>query len=97
MNTAVILVCMGMCMWWQYQFAYSPVAHLSTWVVTAVDAGTQVGDWEEALEKYKASREEAAALANSQAAVMENRAMSLAEGQSAPFLAMSCLGHIWRP
>ncbi|DBA81613.1 hypothetical protein WJX77_010729 [Trebouxia sp. C0004] len=40
----------------------------------------KVGDWQEALEKYNASREEAAALANSQAVVMENRAMSLAEG-----------------
>ncbi len=49
-----------------------------------------MGDWEEALEKYNASREEAAALANSQAAVMETRAMSLAEGQSAPFLAITC-------
>ncbi|KAA6426844.1 MAG: adenylate guanylate cyclase [Trebouxia sp. A1-2] len=40
----------------------------------------KAGDWEQALEKYNASREEAAALATSQAAVMENRAMSLAEG-----------------
>ena len=58
----------------------------------------QVGDWEEALAKYNASREEAAALANSQATVMENRAMSLAEGQSAPFLAITChhgSNHIW--
>ena len=58
----------------------------------------QVGDWEEALAKYNASREEAAALANSQAMVMENRAMSLAEGQSAPFLGITChhgSHHIW--
>ena len=42
---------------------------------------TQVGDWEEALTKFKASQaEETLALANKEASI-ENRAMSLAEGQ----------------
>lgn len=43
-------------------------------------AGMQVGDWEEALEKFKASQEESLAVASAQAAALENRAMSLAEG-----------------
>lgn len=41
----------------------------------------QVGDWEEALTKFKASQaEESLASANKEAAI-ENRATSLAEGQ----------------
>ena len=40
----------------------------------------QVGDWEEALAKFKASQaEESLALANKEVSI-ENRAMSLAEG-----------------
>lgn len=43
-------------------------------------AAMQVGDWEQALAKFKASQaEESLALANKEAAI-ENRAMSLAEG-----------------
>lgn len=41
----------------------------------------QVGDWEEALTKFKVSQaEESLALANAKEASIENRAMSLAEG-----------------
>ena len=82
---------MGMCIMWWCPVADSLVTYLSKWVVKLLVL-EQAGDWEQALEKYNASREEAAALATSQAAVMENRAMSLAEGQSAPFPAMKCLG-----
>lgn len=46
-----------------------------------------MGDWEEALTKFKASQaEESLALANKEASI-ENRAMSLAEG--APHLVLS--------
>lgn len=43
---------------------------------------TQEGDWEEALTKFRTSQaEESLALANKEASI-ENRAMSLAEGQT---------------
>ena len=41
----------------------------------------QAGDWETAVEKYRASQEESAAK-EAQAVMLENRAMSLAEGAS---------------
>lgn len=40
----------------------------------------KVGDWEEAVDKFQASQEEQKTLAAMQAAALENRAMSLAEG-----------------
>ena len=43
-----------------------------------------MGDWEEAVDKFQASQEEQKTLAAMQAAALENRAMSLAEGQSLP-------------
>lgn len=42
----------------------------------------QVGDWEEAIDRFQVSQEEQKTLAAMQAAALENRAMSLAEGQS---------------
>ena len=52
----------------------------------------QVGDWEEAVAKFKTSQaEESLALANKEAAI-ENRAMSLAEGQHMP-LALPAPAH----
>lgn len=39
----------------------------------------QAGEWESAVEKYKVSKEEESA-ASAQAVMLENRAMSLAEG-----------------
>ena len=42
-----------------------------------------MGDWEKAWENYKTNREESLALANSQAVIMEKKAMSFAEGQPA--------------
>ena len=46
----------------------------------------QVGDWEEALTKFKASQaEESLALANKEASI-ETRAMSLAEGPHLPLV-----------
>ena len=51
----------------------------------------QVGDWEEALTKFRTSQaEESLALASKEAA-LENRAMSLAEGQ----LSEDLKQHIW--
>ena len=43
-----------------------------------------MGDWEEAVDKFQASQEEQKTLAAVQDAAMENRAMSLAEGQPLP-------------
>ena len=55
--------------------------YVCMYVCVCVCVCVQVGDWEAALVKYKASQEEGLALANAQAAALESRAMSLSEGE----------------
>ena len=56
-----------------------------------------MGDWEEAVDKFQASQEEQKTLAAMQAAALENRAMSLAEGQSLPQPPRHLLGQQQHP
>lgn len=56
----------------------------------SLDVVLQAGEWESALQKYNTSKEEEVA-ASAQAAMLESRAMSLAEGMVGTLVSECCV------